>query len=88
MASKRIRRPPLTEKTMLGLLEIIAFVRSAEPADILGDDPRSWRGTPRAAELSDRQRAIEAACNWIESLQEYRVRKTASRATRRPRIDE
>jgi hypothetical protein len=83
-ASKRSkpRRPPLTEKTMSGLMEITAFIETLEPSDLLGDDPRSWRGTPQAAELTRRWEAVQAACKWIQNLQIHKVRKSATRPSK------
>lgn len=75
----KLRRPPLTEKTMSGLMEISAYIETLEPADVLGDDPRSWRGTPQAAELTRRWEAVQSACKWIQQLQVHKVRKRAAR---------
>lgn len=60
---------------MSGLKQIVAFIEAQEPADILGDDPRGWRGTPRATELKTQWDAVLAACKWLQSLEEYKTVK-------------
>ncbi len=75
MATK-IRRPPLTQKTLSGLLELVAFAEDKGPVEMLGGDPFAWEGTPQGAEMMQRWEAIMAACKWIENLREYKAKKT------------
>lgn len=79
------RRPPLTDKTMSGLKEIVTFIEAQELTDILGDDPRSWRGLPRATELTKRGEAIAAACTWVQSLEQYKAVKDLRKNTSKQR---
>ena len=72
----KLRRPPLTDKTMSGLIELVSIVDSGDPITLLGDDPRAWEGTQQGTELKNRWEAIEAACKWINQLQTYKTKKT------------
>ncbi len=71
----KLRRPPLTDKTMSGLIELVSIVDSGDPISLLGDDPRAWEGTQQGTELKNRWEAIESACKWINQLQKYKSKK-------------
>ena len=72
---KKIRRPPLTDKVMSGLIELVSIVDSGDPVSLLGDDPSAWAGTMQGIELTNRWEAMQAACKWINSLQNYKSKK-------------